>query len=187
MQWKCFWGDSVNLHGKEGLCNELQFIWSLFITFWSICTLTSYKTEAADFVKMNICVILKTLGHDCICMYIQQQFYSQGDCICMYIQQQFYSQGLAVLLTLVCLSPRHSLRFEAQSSPWEWDSEEKKSETDSEEKRRTPPESETDKVKDAMVILGVCECETDRQTDSEVSRSMFNLSFSVANQGSVHS
>ena len=25
------------------------------------------QTEAADFVKINICVILKTFGHDCIC------------------------------------------------------------------------------------------------------------------------
>ena len=24
------------------------------------------QTEAADFVKINICVILKTFGHDCI-------------------------------------------------------------------------------------------------------------------------
>ena len=28
------------------------------------------QTEAADFVKINICVILKTFGHDCIVLSI---------------------------------------------------------------------------------------------------------------------
>ena len=27
------------------------------------------QTEAVDFVKINICVILKTFGHDCTCLY----------------------------------------------------------------------------------------------------------------------
>uniref|UniRef100_A0AAZ3QPC4 Transposase n=1 Tax=Oncorhynchus tshawytscha TaxID=74940 RepID=A0AAZ3QPC4_ONCTS len=55
-----FLGDSVHLHGKEGihlitLHNILEYMQNTII-----------QTEAADFVKINICVILKTFGHDCI-------------------------------------------------------------------------------------------------------------------------
>jgi hypothetical protein len=62
MQWKCFGGDSVHLHGKEGLCN-----YDHLITLHNILEymqIDILQTEAADFVKINICVILKTFGQD---------------------------------------------------------------------------------------------------------------------------
>jgi hypothetical protein len=59
-----FFGDSVNLHGKEGL----QLIAIHLITLHNILKymqIAIIQTEAADFVKIYICVILKTFGHDC--------------------------------------------------------------------------------------------------------------------------
>jgi ribosomal protein L35AE/L33A len=60
-----FWGDSVHLHGKEGL---LQLIVIHMITLHNILEyiqIAIIQTEAADFVKINIYVILKNVGHDC--------------------------------------------------------------------------------------------------------------------------
>ena len=59
-----FLGDSVNLHGKRG---TLQLIAINLITLHNILEymqIAIIQTEAADFVKMYICVILKTFGHD---------------------------------------------------------------------------------------------------------------------------
>ena len=58
MQWKCFFGDR----------GTLQLIAVELITPHNILEymqIAIIKTEAADFVKINICVILKTFGHDC--------------------------------------------------------------------------------------------------------------------------
>ena len=62
MQWKCFWGDSVHMHGKEGLIAIHLITLHNILEYMQIAII---QTEATDFVKMNICVILKTFGHDC--------------------------------------------------------------------------------------------------------------------------
>jgi hypothetical protein len=51
-----FLGNSVNLHGKEGLRNSSdQITLHNILEYMQIAMI---QTEAADFVKMNICVIL---------------------------------------------------------------------------------------------------------------------------------
>ena len=57
-------GDSVHLHGQEGL----QLTAIHLITLHNILEymqIAIIQTEASDFVKINIFVILKTFGHDC--------------------------------------------------------------------------------------------------------------------------
>ena len=62
---KMFLGDSVNLHGKEGLCNGIAIHLITLHNILEYMQIAIMQTEAADFVKINICVILKTFGHDC--------------------------------------------------------------------------------------------------------------------------
>ena len=64
MQWKCFGGFS-SFAWQSGI---LQLIAIHLITLHNILEymqLAIIQTEAADLVKMNICVIVKTFGHDC--------------------------------------------------------------------------------------------------------------------------
>ena len=75
MQWKCFCRFS-SFAWQRG---TLQLIAIHLITLPNILEymqIAIIQTEAADFVKMNICVILKTFGHDCICCTV---------CVCVYI------------------------------------------------------------------------------------------------------
>ena len=61
MQWKCFWGIQL-------ICMAMRDFAIHLITLHNILEYTQIaviQTEAADFVKINICVILKTFGHDC--------------------------------------------------------------------------------------------------------------------------
>jgi hypothetical protein len=63
---KVFWGFSSFARQK----GTLQLIAIHLITVHNILEyiqIAIIQTEAADFVKINICVILKTFGHDCIC------------------------------------------------------------------------------------------------------------------------
>ena len=59
-----FWGFSSYAWQRE----TLQFIAIHLITLHNILEymqIAIIQTEAADFVKINICVILNTFGHDC--------------------------------------------------------------------------------------------------------------------------
>ena len=65
MQWKCFWGIQYICMAKR----DLQLIAIHLITLHNILEYMQtgiIQTEAADFVKMNIRVILKMFGHDCV-------------------------------------------------------------------------------------------------------------------------
>ena len=64
MQWKCFGGFS-SFAWQRG---TLQLIEIHLITLHNILEymqIVIIQTEAADIVKMYICVILNTFGHDC--------------------------------------------------------------------------------------------------------------------------
>ena len=65
MQWKCFFWWFSSFAWQRG---TLQLIAIHLITLHGILEnmqIDILQTEAADFVKMYICVILKTFGHDC--------------------------------------------------------------------------------------------------------------------------
>lgn len=76
MQWKCFLGfflcgGGFNLVSLQR--GTLQLIVIHLITLDHIVEyvqIAIIKTETADFIKINICVILKSFGHGCICLTI---------------------------------------------------------------------------------------------------------------------
>lgn len=53
-------------HGNEGLCNPSDHLHNI-LEYLQIAII---KTEAANFVKTNICVNLQTFGHDCTPLWI---------------------------------------------------------------------------------------------------------------------
>ena len=62
--WKCF----LRFSSFAWQIGTLQLIAIHLITLHNILEymqIAILQTEAADFVKINICVILKTFGHDC--------------------------------------------------------------------------------------------------------------------------
>jgi hypothetical protein len=62
MQWKCFLGIQVICMAKRDFAIHLITLHNI-LEYMQIAII---QTKAADFVKINICVILKTFGHDCI-------------------------------------------------------------------------------------------------------------------------
>ena len=49
----------------EGLCNLIKIHLITHHNILEYMQITIIQTEAAEFVKIHFCVILKTFGHDC--------------------------------------------------------------------------------------------------------------------------
>ena len=62
MQWTCFLGIQLICMAKRDFAIHLITL-HIILEYMQIAIM---QTEAADFVKINIGVILKTFGHDCM-------------------------------------------------------------------------------------------------------------------------
>jgi hypothetical protein len=77
MQWECFGGFSLFARQR----GTLQLIAIHVITLHNILEymqIAIIQTEAADFAKMFICVILKTFGQDCTSKILRLRSITKG-------------------------------------------------------------------------------------------------------------